>query len=146
MALLLMCLFTDRLSFKQVKTSFLYYCTTVIYALMFIGTNPAWADHAIYALLAAPFILISTIFGAATIAMYALFNLLISIDYIIYPNIDTIVNNNFASSQLVFASLMILGSVFKGKNNDYRIANGVLDWLGHHTDIFRSVSKVEKTK
>lgn len=146
MALLLMCLFTSKIEFAQVKVSFLYYCTTIAYASFFIGDLPAWADHAIYALLAAPFIFISTIFGAATILAYSIFNILVAIDYILYPNIDTIISNNFGSSQLLFASLLIIGSIFKSKMNDYRIADGIMDWLGGHKNVHRSLSKMEKHK
>jgi hypothetical protein len=106
----------------------------------------AWALHAIYALLAAPFIFISSIFAAATILIYALFNLLISIDYIFYLNIDTIVSINFASSQLFFALALVIGSMFKGAADDHRIANSILDCVGRYTDIHRSIQKMEKNQ
>ena len=145
-ALLLISIFTDKLPINQVGISFMYYCSTVICASLLMSSVDAWALHAIYALLAAPFIFISSIFAATTILIYALFNLLISIDYIFYLNIDTIVSINFASSQLFFALALVIGSMFKGAADDHRIAISILDCVGRYTDIHRSIQKMEKNQ
>jgi hypothetical protein len=146
LALLLICLFNDRLSFNQITIAFLYYASTIACASLFIGSIPAWGVHALYALIAAPFIFISSISGAVSIATYSIFNLVVAFDYILYPLTVTMISNNFISSQLFFAVLLIIGSVFKSKNDDCRIAYSVMDWLGNHTNIYRSVSKMEKFK
>jgi hypothetical protein len=146
LALLLICLFNDRLSFNQITIAFLYYASTIACASLFIGSIPAWGVHALYALIAAPFIFISSISGAVSIATYSIFNLVIAFDYIFYPLTGTMISNNFISSQLFFAALLIIGSVFKSKNDDCRIAYSVMDWLGNYTNSYRSLSKMEKFK
>lgn len=145
-ALLLISMFTDKLPNNQIGISFMYYCATVMCATLMMPNADGWAVHAAYALLAAPFIFMSTIFAACTMLAYAIFNLAISLDYIFYLNVDTIISNNFRSAQLFFAFLLVIGSVFKGNANDYRIADGILDMLGCHTNIYRSVSKMEKNQ
>ncbi|URC15396.1 hypothetical protein JLT2_28 [Paraglaciecola Antarctic JLT virus 2] len=145
-ALLLMCLFTDKLSSNQLAVTFLYYASTMIFASLFWGQIPAWSIHAIYALLAAPFIFISGLYGAATILCYLLFNLVVSYDYMYYLTVDTIVSVNFIPAQLFFAFLMILGSALKGKNNDCRVADYTLDCLGRCKNFLGGLQEVEKTK
>ena len=140
LALLLICLFNDKLSFNQITIAFLYYASTIACASLFIGSIPAWGVHALYALIAAPFIFISSISGAVSIATYSIFNLVVAFDYIFYPLTVTIISNNFISSQLFLAVLLIIGSVFMSKNDDCRVAYSVLDWLCNHTNVYRSVS------
>ena len=146
LALLLICLFNEKLSANQVTITFLYYASTIACASLSIGSIPSWGVHALYALIAAPFIFISSMSGAISIATYSMFNLVVAFDYIVYPLTGTIISNNFISSQLFFAALLIIGSVFKSKQNDYRIADSVMDWMGNNKNVFRSVSKVEKLK
>ena len=146
LALLLICLFNERLSPNQITITFLYYASTIACASLSIGTLPAWGVHALYALIAAPFIFISSISGAVSISAYSIFNLVVALDYIFYPSTGTIISNNFTSSQLFFALLLIIGSIFKSKNDDCRIAYSFMDWLGSHKDIFRGLSKMEKLK
>ena len=146
LALLLICLFNDKLSSNQLTITFLYYASTIACASLSIGFIPAWGVHALYALIAAPFIFISSISGAISISTYSIFNLVVALDYISYPSTGTIISNNFTSSQLFFASLLIIGSIFKSKNDDCRIAYSFMDWLGSHKDIFRGLSKMEKFK
>jgi hypothetical protein len=146
LALLLICLFNNRLSFNQITIAFLYYASTIACASLFIGSIPAWGIHALYALIAAPFIFISSISGAISIATYSIFNLVVAFDYIFYPLTVTMISNNFISSQLFFAVLLIIGSIFKSKNDDCRVAYSVMDWLGNHTNRHRSLSKMEKFK
>ncbi len=90
--------------------------------------------------------IISSISGAVSIATYSIFNLVVAFDYIFYPLTVTMISNNFISSQLFFAVLLIIGSVFKSKNDDCRVAYSVMDWLGNHTNRYRSLSKMEKFK
>ena len=146
LALLLICLFNEKLSASQITITFLYYASTIACASLSIGSIPSWGVHALYALIAAPFIFISSMSGAISIATYSMFNLVVAFDYIVYPLTGTIISNNFISSQLFFAALLIIGSVFKSKKDDYRIADSVMDWLGNNKNVFRSVSKVEKFK
>tara|TARA_R110000823_G_scaffold255492_1_gene377539 strand:- start:288 stop:851 length:564 start_codon:yes stop_codon:yes gene_type:complete len=146
LALLLICLFNERLSSNQITITFLYYASTIACASLSIGAMPAWGVHALYALIAAPFIFVSSISGAISISAYSIFNLVVSADYIAYPSTGTIISNNFTSSQLFFAVLLIIGSVFKSKNDDYRIAYGFMDWMGSHKNLHRSVPKMEKFK
>ena len=146
LALLLICLFNEKLSANQITITFLYYASTIACASLSIGSIPSWSVHALYALIAAPFIFISSISGAISISAYSIFNLVVALDYIFYPSTGTIISNNFTSSQLFFALLLIIGSIFKSKNDDCRIAYSFMDWVGSHKDIFRGLSKMEKLK
>ena len=108
----MICLFNKRMSYNQITIAFLYYASTIACASLFIGTIPAWGIHALYALIAAPFIFISSISGAVSIATYSIFNLVVAFDYIFYPLTGTMISNNFISSQLYLrVKMMIIESL-----------------------------------
>lgn len=143
-SLILICLFTNRINFTQVSISFCYYCSTVLYASVLLGAASPWVDHLIYAALAIPFIFISSLPAALGLALYSLFNLAVSADYLFYPEIDTIVSNSFASIQMLLAILIIITSTLNGKIRDNRVANNIMGWLFSHNDSHSRLQKMEK--
>jgi hypothetical protein len=103
---------------QQVAISMSAYCMTVIYACAFLGDSAPYDDHIAYAALCVPFILISNKLGAYGLAVYSAFNLFVAFDYLIYPNIDTILSSNFTLIQMVLAFCLILTSLTGRHNGD----------------------------
>lgn len=141
--LLLACLLIKKINFNAVAISFCYYCCTVLYASKFLGTFPPWYDHAVYAMMTVPFILISSLVAAAGIAIYGICNIAVALDYIFYPDKDTIISDNFFELQLTYAAILIITSAYKGQNNVAGIADFMLDCLDYCKRIIARVPQVE---
>ena len=137
-------LFTNK---RQVQISMSAYCCTVIYACLFLGKGEPYDDHIVYAALCVPFMLISGRVGAYGLCLYATFNIAVAIDYLFYPNVDTILSSNFTLLHLALAFCLVFSSLFGGYNGDrihHTFIEDISDRLGGLWGSYTRSSKMER--
>lgn len=152
LAILIFTLTAIRSKSRVAAWCVLAYTASVIFAWspIFYLISPSYSYiHTLYAIIFALFIPIVTpnFFAALGLALYAGFNLIVSIDYIFYPRIDTIISSNYLAMHMVLVVCLMYLSTRKVDNangDSDPVINNIIDRLGYLSCSFKRLQRVER--